>query len=154
MIALLLWSCSGAPTVETAAAPQPTGLAECAVCGMVAREQPAPRAQIERKDGTHEFFCSIGDMRADLAAPSPHGSAVGIWVEALPPGFDPAAPAGPELPWISAESASYVVGRARPGTMGRPVLSYADRATAEAEAAEGHVVDWASLVATPFDQDP
>ena len=45
----------------------------CTACGMVIREQPAPRGQLLRRDGTREFLCSIDDLVQYLDVPSPLG---------------------------------------------------------------------------------
>ncbi len=134
----------------TAASAAPIGDDECATCAMVVREQPSPRAQIVRRDGTRQMFCSIGDMLQGLQAPSPHGGAVGIFVEVLDPAKDPTKTSVEPRPWVAAESASYVVGVPRQGVMGPPVLAYAARAQAEAVAKQrsGHMRDWDTLKKT------
>ena len=156
MILALLLACNEGGPVEAPVAPVEMADSECAVCGMILREQPSPRGQVQHRDGTHALLCSLGDLRAHLAAPSPHGAAVGVWVEALPPTFDPATNPTLPLPWIPAESASYVVGVPRPLVMGRPALSYREAAEAEAAAAVlgGRFVTWGALLQTPFSEDP
>lgn len=112
-------------------APAAIGTAECAACGMVVREQPAPRAQIVYRDGTRAFACSIGDLVQVLAAPSPHGAAEHVYVESLPASVEPTAiSASTPTTWVDAKRAFYVVGVDRPGVMGKPVLAYAERADA------------------------
>jgi copper chaperone NosL len=131
--------------------------ATCDACGMVVLEQPAPRAQVRHRDGTIVALCSLGDLRAHVQTPSPHGKPADIWVEALPPDFDPrSSSAAPELPWIRAEDAWFVVGFERPGTMGRPALSYAteDAAAAAAARVGGRTARWSALADTLFSKDP
>lgn len=145
-----LAACSGgSAAVEVVAAPAPITTQECASCGMLVSEQPSPRGQVVYRDGTHAHFCSLGDMLVALDARSPHGSPQGIYVEALPPDFDPADYAMDPLPWTPAESAAYVTGLTRERVMGRPLLSFVDRAQAEQAAAMagGTVVSWAALKA-------
>jgi len=113
------------------------GVAECASCNMVVREQPAPRAQLVHRDGTRAHFCSIGDMLPYLASPSPHGKPEQIFVEVMSLEEEPATPNTSAHPWAPAESASYVVGVTRPGVMGPPVLSYANPELAQ-QAAKRH----------------
>ena len=119
----------------------------CAACGMIVREQPAPRGQVIHRDGTRAFLCSIDDMLTYLAAPSPHGAAVATYVEALAPGADPAERATAARPWVEAERAGYVVGVERERIMGVPVMVYASRAGAERAAATtgGRAVAWSEL---------
>ncbi|MCA9662509.1 MAG: nitrous oxide reductase accessory protein NosL, partial [Myxococcales bacterium] len=123
-------------------APEPIDGQVCAVCGMLVREQPAPRGQVVHRDGTRAYLCSIGDLRAYLEDRSPHGAAVQVWVEVLPEDFDPGFPPTAGLPWSAADAASFVVGVERPLVMGRTVLAFADDGAAHAVAARlsGHAV--------------
>jgi len=131
-----------APAVATA-----IGIAECAACGMVVREQPAPRAQLIHRDGTREHLCSIDDLVQYLQAPSRHGRATSIWVEALEVDFNPAAADIKERPWIPAEGATYVVGVQREHVMGNAVLPYDTRERAQAAATKhgGALKTWPEL---------
>jgi nitrous oxide reductase accessory protein NosL len=131
-----------------AASAAPVGGAECAACGMIVRDQPPPHGQVVYHDGTRAFACSIADLVQTLAVPSGHGSPERIFVEALSADVVPAE-ITPKTPgtWVDATSASYVLGVARPGVMGTPVLVYAARADAERAAGRynGHVVSWGDL---------
>jgi copper chaperone NosL len=156
--AISLWlACTTATTTveaDTTASDQ-VG-AQCDVCGMMVSEQPAPRGQLVYRDGTRAHFCSVGDLRASLEAPSPHGSPLSLYVEALPADFDPASNLVSTFPWVAAEDAGYVFGATRPLVMGTPVLTYADPAAA-AHAAEQHglhAYSWESVRAAPFNQSP
>lgn len=116
-----------------AAVAAPIDVAECAACGMVVREQPAPRAQLVHRDGERAYFCSIGDLVIYLRAPSPHGDPVAIFVEVTPAdeAHDPTILDTRERPWVPAESATYLVGIDRPNIMGPPVLVYDSEAAAD-----------------------
>lgn len=121
---------------------------EDAVCGMLVREQSAPRAQLVHRDGERAFFCSIGDLLVHLSAPSPHGPARAVFVEAMRADEDPAATHTGPHPWLPAEDAAYVVGVERSGVMGAPVLVYADASVARGVAAdrpEAQVLDFEGL---------
>jgi nitrous oxide reductase accessory protein NosL len=111
-------------------APEPIANAEDAVCGMLVREQPAPRAQAVHRDGTRVYFCSLGDLMAHLSAPSPHGKVHAIFVEVLEPDEDPTQVNTQDHEWIVASDAVFVVGVPRTGIMGAPVLVYRDAAEA------------------------
>lgn len=113
------------------ATPQAMDGHECAACGMTVRDQPSPRGQVLHRDGTRAFFCSIGDMVTYLAAPSPHGEPRGVWVEANDPAADPMPPDTAARPWVTAQSASYVLGVPRERIMGAPVVVYAARGDAD-----------------------
>jgi len=155
---LLMLACSGsaddAAAVDTTAASN--AAAQCDVCAMTVAEQPSPRAQVVYRDGARAHFCSLGELRAALQAPSPHGSAVATYVEALPADFDPAANTAAPLPWIPAEDAWYVFGAERPLVMGLPVLSFADEAAARESAQRlgREPVAWTAVRETPFNQTP
>jgi copper chaperone NosL len=130
---LLLLGCGPAGDGEDERAHRPVALVdqEDEVCGMVVREQSAPRGQVRHRDGSRFFFCSIGDLLVHLGAPSPHGRAEALFVEVMEPDEDPSQPHTGIHPWLAAEEAVYVIGIERPGIMGEPVLSYASRSDAE-----------------------
>jgi nitrous oxide reductase accessory protein NosL len=133
LVALSLLSCGPADDGDAERERGPVALRdqEDEVCGMLVREQSAPRAQITHRDGSRFFFCSIGDMLVHLGAPSPHGRANAIFVEVMEPQEDPSQSHTGVHPWVLAEDAVYVVGVERPGIMGEPVLTYATRSNAE-----------------------
>lgn len=137
--ALVLFACGSADEVarENALRAEPLGNQEDAVCGMIVRERSAPRGQVVHRDGARLFFCSIGDMLVHLGAPSPHGRVEAVFVEVMDPAEDPRQSHTGEHPWIPAEQAIFVVGIAREGIMGEPVLVYASREDAE-RVARGH----------------
>lgn len=136
---LALLGCSPSEDRNTGHSHEAVALAdqEDEVCGMLVREQSAPRGQIVHRDGSRFFFCSVGDMLVHLGAASPHGRAVAVFVEVLGPGEDPMQSQTEEHPWVLAEDAIYVVGIERPGIMGEPVLAYAEQSAAEL-AIQGH----------------
>ena len=117
--------------------PSPIGDQEDPVCGMLVREQPAPRAQVFHRDGTSFFLCSVADLLVHLSAPSPHGSVVDVFVEVIAPGEDLASADRGDHDWIGAAQATFVVGVPRRGVMGEPILAYASAEDAR-EAASPH----------------
>jgi nitrous oxide reductase accessory protein NosL len=129
----LLWACGAPPDEDGGLRHEPQDLAgqECAVCGMTARLQSAPRAQAIHRDGSQLFFCSIGDLLVHRSAPSPHGKVVAIFVESMQASEEPGLSHVDPHPWIAAAEATFVVGIERPGIMGKPVLVYRDVAEAE-----------------------
>ncbi len=131
-----------APAAQASAAP--FGGAECGACGMVVREQPAPRSQLVYHDGTRVFFCSVGDLVQYMRSPSPHGSVDRIYVEALDPAADPRKPSTALRPWVDAQSAAFVLGVERGHIMGVPVLAYASKTAAlrVAKRYGGQLADW------------
>jgi copper chaperone NosL len=157
LAATLLMGCTDTKVADAVKlAPQPPGLAECAVCGMVVREQPAPRGQVVYRDGQHHFTCSLGDLRASLQSPGPLGHPVQVYVESLPEGFDPTSTDPGPHPWMPAEDGWYVFGADRPQVMGIPALSFADREAAEVAAISFSTapVPWEAVARTPFNEIP
>lgn len=145
-------ACDKKPSADseaTAAVASAIGLSECAACGMVVREQPAPRGQVVHRDGTRVFLCSLADLVQYLQAPSKHGSPVSVFVEVLDPAAAPKEKSTAERPWARAEEAGYVVGVEREGIMGKPVLAYPSAAAAAAAAARhgGQQKSWSELPA-------
>ena len=122
---------------------------ECAACGMIVREQPAPRGQLVHRDGTRVHFCAISDLAAYVGAPSPHGEPVGIFVEAMAPDVSPDDLSTVEGAWVDVHEASFVVGEFTRPVMGRPVLTFSSEGHGR-EAAErlgGRALDWSGLLA-------
>jgi nitrous oxide reductase accessory protein NosL len=111
--------------------PLPIDDQEGAVCGMLVRDQSAPRAQVIHAGGERSFLCSIGDLLAYLEVPSPSGEPLLVLVEVMEPGEDPLASHAEPHPWLRADAAAFVLGIPRRGIMGEPVLVYADVAIAE-----------------------
>lgn len=139
------------PTVAGPLGPAEPSLAECSACGMVVREQPAPRGQVVHRDGTRRFFCSLDDLRRSLAEPSRHGEVVEVYVEAMDPAADPREVPVAARPWVDATKAMFVVDIDRPHVMGQPVLAYsrAPDARQVAERHRGRVLSWDQLRAAP-----
>jgi nitrous oxide reductase accessory protein NosL len=129
---------------------------DCAVCGMVVDEQPAPRGQVRHRDGSRAYACSIGDLRAYVQAPNPKGAPTHVWVEDLGPGWKPSDTNRDERPWIPASEATFVVGFPREGVMGLPAASFKTAADASrlGLAAGRDPVGWRELETTPFGEAP
>ncbi|MAE95734.1 MAG: hypothetical protein CL910_13845 [Deltaproteobacteria bacterium] len=132
LAALLAAACTPGDASDPTPALGPVAIAdqEDAVCGMLVRDQSAPRSQVIHRDGERSFLCSIGDLLVYLDVPSPHGVPSKVWVEAMEPGEDPGASHTGPHSWIPAEDGVYVVGIERHGIMGPPVLVYRSREAA------------------------
>ena len=144
-----LWACGDRATeASRTAVAESIGAHECEVCRMTVREQPAPRGQLLYRDGTRMFFCSLSDLATHQVAPSPHGEAVGVFVEVLQPGTRAEDLSSGNHPWKPAAEAWFVVGNFQRPVMGRPVLAFAQQADAEAARQEvhGQVLRWPALV--------
>jgi len=148
-LAALVLACEPEPGKDVVIDPSPQAISnqEGAVCGMLVRDQSAPRAQLLHRDGERAFLCSIGDLLAYLEVPSPHGAPVAIQVEVMDPAEDPLLSHPDPHPWVAAEEAVYVVGVARERIMGRPVMVYRDVADAQraAAGASARMLDFTEL---------
>lgn len=148
---LLFTACEDAreTDVEVAAAAESFVAHECEVCGMILREQPAPRGQVVHRDGTRNYFCSIGDLVAYGAAPSPHGEATGTYVEVLEADVDPSIVSAEQRSWRDVGDVTFVVGGLVRPVMGEPVLTFDDASegAAAAERLGARTVRWGGLAA-------
>ena len=131
--AALSTSCGRSDQAETGVSREPVAIDDQAgaVCGMLVRDQSAPRGQVIHRDGERSFLCSIGDLLAYLEVPSPRGRPLEVLVEVMEPDEDPLEAHTGSHPWLPAADAVYVVGIPRRGIMGAPVLVYRDVAAAE-----------------------
>lgn len=147
-LVLSLGACSESADGGSSSTASPENFVDepCAACGMFVHEQPSPRGQVVHRDGTREYFCAIADMLAYLEAPSPHGEAVGIYVETLAPDAEPSSRDATARPWLPAAEAGYVIGIER-SVMGEPVMSFAtaEQARAAATRLSARALDWAAL---------
>jgi nitrous oxide reductase accessory protein NosL len=148
-LALSIAACGPAEEARESVSIAPVSIddQEGAVCGMLVRDQSAPRAQVIHRDGERSFLCSIGDLLAYLEVPSPSGEPLEVLVEVMEPDEDPLASHPEPHPWVSAAEAVYVIGIPRRGIMGEPVLVYVDVETAEQVTAgtSARLVDFAEL---------
>ncbi len=103
----------------------------CAACGMVVREQPAPRGQVIHRDGTHSFLCSIGDLVHFLAVPSPSGKPLMVYTEVMPDDFEANIRSTSWQPWGKASELFFVTDIELTAVMGKPALTFRTREAAE-----------------------
>ncbi len=121
---------------------------ECAACGMIVREQPAPRGQLIHRDGTRAHFCAISDLAVYVGAPSPHGAPTSIYVEVMAPDVTPDDLSTDELSWSPVGDVSFVIGDFERPVMGQPVLTFANEEEGSAAAArlDGRAIGWEGLL--------
>lgn len=131
----LLAGCGEAPDTERRLEPVAIEAGdECHVCGMLITRFPGPKGEAFVRHREQALkFCSTRDLFAWLLQPETAASVQAVYVHDM-------ARAAWEAPGqehlIPAESAWYVVGSRRRGAMGPTLASFAERADAEAFAAE------------------
>ncbi|MBW2465134.1 MAG: nitrous oxide reductase accessory protein NosL [Deltaproteobacteria bacterium] len=148
-VGMLAAGCGDDAATETAA----TGAVsfehhECAACGMIVREQPAPRGQLVHRDGTRAHFCAISDLAVYVGAPSPHGAPTSVYVEVMAPDTTPDDLSTDELSWSPVDDVSFVIGDFERPVMGQPVLTFSTDEEGGAAAArlDGRAIGWEGLL--------
>jgi copper chaperone NosL len=105
---------------------------ECALCGMTVVRYPGPKGQACLRDGRVLPFCSVQDLLAWSWQPESVPAIRTLFVHDLSrTGWDEPA----DDAWVEAQSAVYVMGHDRQGTMGHSPAPFSDPADAEAFAA-------------------
>lgn len=138
--AMLLAACGqGARSV---AAQEPDAGTACALDGMVLKDFPGPKAQIQYTEGAPDYYCDLMELFAVLLAPEHKRRVAAIYVQDM----GKADWANPSGHWIAAKDALYVVGSRKHGSMGPTLGAFSDAGAAAAFAKkEGGSV-------LPFDQ--
>ncbi len=132
---------------QQAFAPGNADTETCAACGMVVREQPAPRGQVLHRDGSREFLCSIDDLTHYLEVPSPKGKPVAVYAELMPDGHQTTDLDTTWKHWAEVADLIFVTGIDRDGVMGEPALTYRTKDAAEkaAEKFAGKIMNFDEL---------
>ena len=131
----LLAGCTEAPESDRSLEPVAIEAGdECHVCGMLITRFPGPKGEAFLRHREQALkFCSTRDLFAWLLQPETAASVQAVYVHDM----GRAAWDAPGLEHlIPAETAWYVVGSDRRGAMGPTLASFAERADAEAFAAE------------------
>lgn len=123
---LLLAACSRA--VPQILAQEPTDDTACALDGMVLKDFPGPKAQIQYAEGKPDFFCDLMELFAVVLAPEQKRHIAGIFVQDMGKA-DWNHPTGN---WIAARTAIYVVGGKKRGSMGPTFGSFSSATDAGA----------------------
>ena len=120
----------------------------CAACGMIIREQSAPRGQIVYRGGKHHFFCSISDMMTTLEMPSRHGKPLAVYTEVMDPHVHPNKFVTAGQTWVKATDAHYLLGYKKVRVMGVPVLVYQTKQDAQqiAKKYKASVYSWQNFL--------
>ena len=137
---VLLAACSQA--IKQAGAQEPSADTACALDGMVLNDFPGPKAQVQYIEGAPDFYCDLSELFAVVLAPEHKRGVAGLFVQDM----GKADWAHPQGHWIAANSALYVVGSRKAGSMGPALASFSNalEAAAFAKTEGGKIV--------PFDQ--
>lgn len=125
MLALLA-ACSQA--VPKALAEEPGAGTACVLDGMLLKDFAGPKAQIHYAEGKPDFFCDLMELFTALRAPEQQRAARAVFVQDMGK-TDWDHPSGH---WIAAESAIYVAGSAKRGSMGPTFGAFSSMQDAEA----------------------
>ncbi|MES2319367.1 MAG: nitrous oxide reductase accessory protein NosL [Pseudomonadota bacterium] len=146
MVAALA-ACSEA--ARNAAAQEPTAETACALDGMVLKDFPGSKAQIQYAEGKPDYYCDLMELFATLPAPENKRAIAGVFVQDIGK-TDWAHPVGH---WIAAKDALYVVGSKKQGSMGPTfgAFSNAQDAAAFVKKEAGKVLPFNQITAAMLD---
>ena len=117
---VLLAACG--QTTPQVAAQEPTADTACALDGMVLKDYPGPKAQIQYAEGQPDFFCDLMDLFTVILVPEQKRRITGLFVQDMGnTDWD-----HPQGHWIDAKTAVYVVGSKKLGSMGPTFGSFAN----------------------------
>lgn len=114
--------------VQQATPQEPGSDTACALDGMVLKDYPGPKAQIQYKEGAPEFFCDLMELFGSLLAPEQKRAVAAVFVQDM----GKTSWEHPEGNWIDAKTAIYVTGSKKPGSMGPTFGSFSNMQDAEA----------------------
>lgn len=137
---VLLAACG--QTTPRVVAQEPAADAACALDGMVLKDYPGPKAQIQYAEGKPDFFCDLMELFTVVLVPEQKRRIAGLFVQDMGnTDWD-----HPQGHWIDAKTAVYVVGSKKQGSMGPTFGSFSNAHDAAAFVAkEGGKI-------LPFDQ--
>lgn len=121
----LLAACS--KEVQQATAQEPGSETACSLDGMILKDFPGPKAQIQYAEGMPDFFCDLMELFGTVLAPEQKRAVAGIFVQDM----GKTAWEHPEGNWIDAKTAIYVVGSKKAGSMGPTFGSFSKMEDAE-----------------------
>lgn len=109
---MLLAACT--PNTPRVAAQEPGADTACSLDGMVLRDFPGPKAQIQYAEGKPDYYCDLMELFAVVLGAEQKRPVAGLYVQDMSKA-DWDHPSGN---WIEARSAYYVAGSRKHGSMG------------------------------------
>ncbi len=148
-LCLVLAACT-APAGDTRAIDPAEG-AYCSLDGMVLGDYPGPKGQIQYADGHIDYFCDTQELLSIYLAPEQVRAIKGAFTQDMAKANWDA----PKGQWIPLESAFFVEGSSREGSMGPTLASFSQRSDAEAFAGQygGKVIAFADITADQVSLD-
>lgn len=113
--------------VGQAVAREPGSDTACVLDGMLLTEFPGPKGQVHYAEGEPDFFCDLIELFTALLAPEQKRPIAAVFVQDVSK-IDWAHPVGN---WIDANTAFYVTGSRKRGSMGPTFASFSSRQDAE-----------------------
>jgi copper chaperone NosL len=110
------------------AAKEPGADTACSLDGMVLKDYPGPKAQIQYAEGAPDYFCDLMELFGTVLTPEQRRPVAGIFVQDV----GKTSWEKPEGHWIDAKTALYVVGSKKAGSMGPTFGAFSSVADAEA----------------------
>jgi copper chaperone NosL len=144
---VLLAACSqGASKV---AALEPAADTACALDGMMLKDFPGSKAQVQYAEGKPDYYCDLMELFAVMLAPESKRRVAGVFVQDMGKA-DWDKPVGH---WIAAKDALYVVGSKKQGSMGPTfgAFSNAQDAAAFVQKEGGKVLPYNQITAAMLD---
>lgn len=144
---VLLAACGQA--ARTIAAQEPAADTACALDGMVLRDFPGSKAQIQYVEGKPDYYCDLMELFAVMLAPENKRQVAGVFVQDM----GKTEWANPSGHWIAARDALYVVGSRKQGSMGPTfgAFSNAQDAAAFVQKEGGKVLPFNQITAAMLD---
>lgn len=146
-VAALLAACGQAAV--KAVAQEPGAETACALDGMVLKDFPGSKAQVQFVEGKPDYYCDLMELFAMLLAPENKRQVAGVFVQDM----GKTDWAKPEGHWIVAKDALYVVGSKKHGSMGPTfgAFSNAQDAAAFVQKEGGKVLPYEQITAAMLD---
>jgi len=144
---VLLAACSqGASNVV---AQEPGADTACALDGMVLKDFPGSKAQVQYVEGKPDYYCDLMELFSVMLAPESKRQVAGVFVQDMGKA-DWDKPVGH---WIAAKDALYVVGSKKQGSMGPTfgAFSNAQDAAAFVQKQGGKVLPYNQITAAMLD---
>lgn len=107
---------------------EPNDETTCVLDGMVLKDYPGPKAQIQYKEGAPDFFCDLMELFGFLLMPEQKRGIAAAFVQDM----GKTSWEHPEGNWIDAKKAIYVVGSKKLGSMGPTLGSFSNMQDAQA----------------------